>query len=316
MLPLSDGTLLLLNTCPGRRSKAFRIGLKNQVLKKIKWPGDPKCWAVPAPPDRVLLGHPEADHCVLWNPITRQAKPISAHLPRGFTVCSDTHNSHLVIIVNWNVSGASSGFDWSDDDTCLAVFDLDNEQFIQPFQAVEDNDLRAIVMQDEDLFVGFGFGRSSHFISLFNKKLKPQLTGREHWSTFRMSHFHQAAFVGTDTDKAMVMFGSKGNSEERALMRWTLVTQEFETVGIIGNTDLFFRCATPLNDGSILLFLGERFSPNIHLYRYATQEPLRCIGRLMDVNIECAGQASDGRIYVASGDDVHIIAPPTQDIDH
>jgi len=215
-----------------------------------------------------------------------------------------------VIIVNWNASGASAGFDWSNDDTCLAVFDLENEQFIEPFHAVEDNDLRAIVMQDDELFMGFGYGRSNDFVSLFDKKLKRPLTGREHWSTFRMSHFLQAAFVGTDTDKAMVMFGSKGNSEERALMRWTLAAKQFETVGTIANTDLFFQCATPLRDGSILLFFWERFSPNIHLYRYAIEEPLRCIGRLMGAKITCAGQASDGQIYVAGGDDVHIIAPP------
>ena len=105
------------------------------------------------------------------------------------------------------------------------------------------------------------------------------------------------------------MFGSKGNSEERAIMRWTLTAQSFETVGGIANTDLFFRCATPLKDGSILLFFWERFSPHTHLYRYAIDEPVRCVGRLMDMDIECAGQSSDGRIYVAGANSVHIITP-------
>ena len=93
-------------------------------------------------------------------------------------------------------------------------------------------------------------------------------------------------------------------------MRWTLEAKQFETVATIANTDLFFECAAPLRDGSNLLVFWERFSSNMHLYRYALDEPLRCIGRLKDVKIECAGQASDGRIYVASGSDVHIISPP------
>ena len=116
-------------------------------------------------------------------------------------------------------------------------------------------------------------------------------------------------YVGKDAQLAMVIFGSKGNSKERAVMRWTMKKKKFETVATIADTDLFFSCSTTLRDGSILIFCWERFTDNHVIFRYALDEPFQCVGRLMNCRVECATMGHDGRIYIAGHGSLHAIAP-------
>ena len=125
-----------------------------------------------------------------------------------------------------------------------------------------------------------------------------------------MSHGRSVNFVGSDVERSLIMFGQKGNDKERAVLRWTLAKRRFEVVGIIENTDLFFRCVLPLADNSILIFCWERFTHHYTIFRYEVGKPLRIVGRLLDTPVSCAAQGSDDRIYVAGHGSFFVLNMP------
>jgi hypothetical protein len=309
LLPLRDGSLLLLNTHQYKPSRVFRTRPGSMNMARVKHPGDANCWFVDAPPGRLLMGESDGERCVLWDPVSGASESIPGTVPHCDTACADVYDGRLYIVLNWNVSGSSAGFDWSDDDTHLGVFNLKKGRFKKPFHQVEDHDLRSIVMQSRKQMIGFGYGRSNAFYGLFDTKLKYKDSGRKKSMNFWPSHYMSTHYIGTDAERAMVIFGSKGNSEERAVMRWSMKAKTFQTVATISDTDLFFRCSVTLNDGSILIFCWERFTENQVIFRYALGEPFECVGRLEDCKIECAAQGSDGKVYIAGHGSVQTISP-------
>ena len=124
MIELSDGSLLLINTRPDKPSTIFRVTPKTGKVSKVKVPIDGESWVVSVPPDRLLIAEPNRNNAALWNAVTGHVVPLDIQIPRGNTVCADSFENTLYIIVNWNVSGCGGGFEWSDDDTYLAVFDI------------------------------------------------------------------------------------------------------------------------------------------------------------------------------------------------
>lgn len=310
MIELSDGSLLLINTRPDKPCTIFRVKPNAGKVSRVKAPIVGESWVVSVPPDRLLIAEPNSNNAVLWNAVTGCVNSLDIQIPRGNIVCADAYKNTLYIIVNWNVSGCGGGFEWSDDDTYLAAFDMRKERFSKPFQAVEDNDMRAIVMQSNTKMVGFGYGRSNHFCGLFNRKLERLLTGPKHRNAFSMTSGLSVDFVGTDEERALILFGQKGNAKERVLIRWTLANRTFELVDVINNTDLFFQCSTSLKDGSILLFCWERHTSNHTIFRYEVGKPLRIVGRLLDTPVSCAAQGSDDRIYVAAHGSVFVLNMP------
>ncbi len=310
MIQLSDGSLLLINTRPDKPSTIFRVKPETGKVSKVKVPIDGESWVVSVPPDRLLIAEPNSNNAALWNAVTGHIVLLDIQIPRGSTVCADSFKDKLYIIVNWNVSGCGGGFEWSDDDTYLAVFDIRKERFLKPFNAVKDHDMRAIVIQNKNRMIGFGYGRANHYVGLFNRKLEWKLADHKDRYAFSMSHGHSVDFVGSDVERSLIMFGQKGNDKERAVLRWTLAKRRFEVVGVIENTDLFFKCALPLADNSILIFCWERFTQHYTIFQYKMGAPLRIVGRLLDTPVCCAAQGADDRIYVAGRGMVSVLNLP------
>ena len=93
-------------------------------------------------------------------------------------------------------------------------------------------------------------------------------------------------------------------------MRWTRSSKSFEVVSTIENTDLFFRCSTPMNDGSILFACWERFTDDHYLFSYRMGEPIALVGCVKDTHVYGLSQAVDGQIYAVGFGEIHALTGP------
>lgn len=308
LLPLSDGSLLLTNHRAKHPLLVYRVDGESRQVSPQAHPGDPGSWVVALSTEWLLLGQPWAKRCVLWNPVTGAHRDIEGEVPPGFSVCSDTHQGEAVVVVNVSSSGSDAGFDWSGDYTHLAVFDVARGELKTPFHRVEDLDLRDIVLQDDGRLIGYGFGRVNPFFRLMDRELADQSTERERWNSFYMSHSEGVSVVGTDADRALVLFGRKSNEGQRALMRCSLASPRVETIATIEDGDIFYQSATRLIDGATLLFCRRRFSSDVELFLY--DRHLSCAGLLPDTQMYHVAQATDGRVYVANSEEVFVLSAP------
>ena len=311
LIPLSDGSLLILNTQPYKESRVFRIAPEGNKVSKLKLPIEEDSWVVPTRDGRILISQPSKSEILLWKVGEGEQKSFSGEVPTGDTICWDVYGDQLFIIVNQNVSGSAAGFDWSDDTTGFAIFNLKKNRFHKAFHSVEGTDARAIIMQDSKKFVVFGYGRTSHFFWLLDSKFQDLLKDERNWRRFHLSHSYSVHFVGSDEEHGVLMFGCKENKGERALMRWAMGYDEFETLATLDEPDLFLSCSAKLADGSFLFFLRERYTDQMFLFQYRKEQGLEKVGRLEMKFIDCAAQADDGRIYfVESNGNIYILNQP------
>ena len=147
-------------------------------------------------------------------------------------------------------SGSGHGFEWSDNQSGFAVFDLNTMRFKKTFHAVNGYNARLMVMQSNESLLMFGYGNGP-FIDLFDINLQT-LLGRDSWTCFTMSHNDDIRCAGSDSECSMLVYGSN-DDEENALMRWSMQSKRFETLGT-WDEDILFQNSITCIDGSTLLF--------------------------------------------------------------
>ncbi|MDG1482631.1 MAG: hypothetical protein P8R54_23775 [Myxococcota bacterium] len=306
----SDGSLLLrTRDGPGRWDGIFHVDPRTGHVEELECPAAGAFCSLPVTGDRLLVATPGASHALLWNPLTHQIDRVAGEIPHGNWVCSDVYKGAVTIVANQDLSGSSAGFDYEHHQTSLAVFDPEQGRFVQPFQGVEGRNLGGIVVQSETHLLGYAFGRHSSFCRLFSMDLQePDSDDRPF---LRLPFDEWPRFMGTDSGRALVVWGRKGHNH--GIVRLTSTAKAFETVWTTQRprkNRLFFRTALALRDGSKLVFCSEASHGHL-LIRYAYPGPVSIVGSILEAPVSCATQAASGQIYVAGAGVIHRLTPPT-----
>ncbi len=305
----SDGSLLLrTRNGPHRWDGIFHVDPRTGHVDELECPAAGPFCVLPVTGDRLLVATPGASHALLWNPLTHEIDRVEGEIPHGSWVCSDTYSGAVTIIANHDLSGSDAGFDYEHHHTSLAVFDPKQGRFLQPFQRVEGRDLRGIVVQSETHLLGFAFGRHSPSCSLFSNDLHAADSGDR--PALQLPFGEWPRFMGTDSGRALVVWGRKG--QNHGIVRLTSTAKAFETVWLSKRPRrrrLSFSAALALHNGDKLVFC-RNVSDGHLLLRYAYPGPVSIVGSILKAPVNCATQTASGQIYVAGDGMIHQLTPP------
>lgn len=305
----SDGSLLVRTRIDAnRRDGIFHVDPRTGHVEELECPAAGAFCALPVTGDRLLVATPGASHALLWNPLTHQIDRVAGEIPHGNWVCSDVYKGAVTIVANQDLSGSAAGFDYEHHQTSLAVFDPEQGQFVQPFQRVEGQNLQGIVVQSETHLLGYAFGRHSPFCSLFSSDLKEADSGDR--PLLRLPFDEWPRFMGTDSGRALVVWGRKG--QNHGIVRLTSTAKAFETVWLSKRPRrrrLSFSAALALHNGDKLVFC-RNVSDGHLLLRYAYPGPVSIVGSILKAPVNCATQTASGQIYVAGDGMIHQLTPP------